>query len=576
MSKADRPARGAHFRCAIYTRKSTDEGLEQEFNTLDAQREACEAYILSQKHSGWKALPDMYDDGGFSGGTMDRPALKRLLEDVASGKVNVVVVYKVDRLTRSLADFAKIVEILDAQDSSFVSVTQQFNTTTSMGRLTLNVLLSFAQFEREIAGERIRDKIAASKRKGMWMGGNVPLGYDAIDRKLVINEQEADTVRFVFRRYIELGTVLLLKEDLDRRGMVGKPRKHGDGRYIGKAFSRGALFLLLQNRINVGKIVHKGTAYPGLHEAIVDNELWNAAQEQLNSNRRVHNAQSRAKEPSLLSGLIVDSNTNPMTPSHAVKAGKRYRYYVSRTLMSGKCKANAKGQRIPAGEIETLVLDRLRAFFASHQDVGHVLASLNIAADEQLSAFERANQVSEGWRTQSATDQRSLVRSIVDQVAIGTDEITISVNRHHILAALEPDPNASPNDGRKKPDENPLVLKITASLRRAGKEVRLVIGDGKSDKIDPGLVKLIGESFALGDQLFSGDEDSIEAMSGHLNLGKGYLTARIRLTYLAPSIVRSILNGQHPVELTSKQLIKASQNLPYDWVEQQRFLGFAE
>jgi site-specific DNA recombinase len=261
--------------CAIYTRKSSDEGLEKEFNSLDAQREACEAYVKSQKHAGWLALADLYDDGGLSGGTLERPALQRLLADIKSGKVQIVVVYKVDRLTRSLADFAKIVDVLDAHDASFVSVTQSFNTTTSMGRLTLNMLLSFAQFEREIAGERIRDKIAASKAKGMWMGGNVPLGYDVMDRKLIVNETEAGTVRTIFRRYAELGSVRLLRDDLARQGIVSKRRAHASAALAGgNHFSRGALYTLLQNRIYRGEISHQGHVYPGQHEAIIDVDLW--------------------------------------------------------------------------------------------------------------------------------------------------------------------------------------------------------------------------------------------------------------------------------------------------------------
>jgi site-specific DNA recombinase len=274
------------IRCAIYTRKSSDEGLEQEFNSLDAQREACEAYIVSQRHAGWIALAAMYDDGGLSGGTTERPALKRLLADIKAGKVQIVVVYKVDRLTRSLADFAKIVDILDAHNASFVSVTQQFNTTTSMGRLTLNMLLSFAQFEREIAGERIRDKIAASKRKGMWMGGNVPLGYDVRDRKLIVNEPEALTVRLIFRRYAELGSVSLLRAELDRQGTVSKRREGAGGRLTGgQRFSRGALYLMLQNRIYRGEIVHQDTAYPGRHKAIIEPELWQIVEDKLAANR---------------------------------------------------------------------------------------------------------------------------------------------------------------------------------------------------------------------------------------------------------------------------------------------------
>ena len=298
MRKPDRLKSSATFRCAIYTRKSSDDGLEQEFNSLDAQREACEAYVTSQRHAGWVALPEMYDDGGLSGGTMERPALQRLLSDIKAGKVQIIVVYKVDRLTRSLADFAKIVDVLDANNASFVSVTQQFNTTTSMGRLTLNMLLSFAQFEREIAGERIRDKIAASKAKGMWMGGNVPLGYDVRERKLIINAAEADTVRLIFRRYADLGSVALLKAELEHAGVVSKRREGAGGELGGgKPFSRGALYLMLQNQLYRGEVAHKGNIYPGQHEAIIEPELWRIVQDKLAANRHERSLAVGAETP---------------------------------------------------------------------------------------------------------------------------------------------------------------------------------------------------------------------------------------------------------------------------------------
>ena len=324
------------LRCAIYTRKSTEEGLEQDFNSLDAQREACEAFIVSQKHEGWVALPTHYDDGGYSGGTLERPALQRLLADIRGSKVDVVVVYKIDRLTRSLLDFAKIVEVFDAHGVSFVSVTQAFNTATSMGRLTLNVLLSFAQFEREVTGERIRDKIAASKKKGMWMGGYPPLGYDVKDRKLVVNEAEAETVRYIFRRYQELRSVRLLKEHLDAAGIVSKRRTAPDGRpYGGKPIARGALYHMLQNRIYRGEIVHKDQAYPGEHDPIIDDDLWQEVQTTLATNRVDRGAGKGNRHLSLLAGLIYDAHGEPMTPSHAVKKGVRYRYYVSKSLLTG-------------------------------------------------------------------------------------------------------------------------------------------------------------------------------------------------------------------------------------------------
>src|ERR1700731_745254 len=307
-------------RCAIYTRKSSEEGLEQEFNSLQAQREACEAFIDSQRHEGWVGLRAAYDDGGFSGATMERPALQQLLAAVTAGRVDTVVVYKIDRLTRSLADFAKIVEILDARGASFVSVTQQFNTTTSMGRLTLNVLLSFAQFEREVIGERIRDKIAASKKKGMWMGGVPPLGYRARNCKLIIVEDEAEIVRFIFRRYAELGPVRLLKEELEARSIQSKFRTSASGRISGgKPFARGALYLMLQNRIYRGEIVHNQQSHLGEYKPIIDQPLWDAVQAQLASNAAQRNNGGKTRPPSLLVGMLFDGDGNRMTPSHAVK-----------------------------------------------------------------------------------------------------------------------------------------------------------------------------------------------------------------------------------------------------------------
>jgi site-specific DNA recombinase len=326
MNSATAPTKVQRLRCAVYTRKSSDEGLEQDFNSLDAQREACEAYVLSQRHAGWTTLPVMYDDGGISGATLERPSLQRLFKDVRAGKVDCVIVYKVDRLTRSITDFGKIVEIFDASSVSFVSVTQQFNTTSSMGRLTLNVLLSFAQFEREIAGERIRDKIAASKAKGMWMGGTIPLGYDIKDRKLIINQDEADTVRLIFKRYAELGSVTLLQTELIQLGHISK-RREAAGKFVsgGRPFSRGILYHILQNQLYRGQITHKGNIYPGQHEAIVDQEAWTVAQEQLAANCRVRLLALNAEDPSLLSGLIFDSDGHRMTPTHANKRGCRYR-----------------------------------------------------------------------------------------------------------------------------------------------------------------------------------------------------------------------------------------------------------
>ncbi|KAB2910307.1 MAG: recombinase family protein, partial [Dechloromonas sp.] len=339
------------LRCAVYTRKSTEEGLDMEFNSLDAQREACEAYIASQKPEGWLLLPDRYDDGGFSGGTLERPALQRLIADIEARRVDVVVVYKIDRLSRSLMDFAKLVEVLDRNSVTFVGVTQSFNTTTSMGRLTLNILLSFAQFEREVIGERIRDKFAASRKKGMWMGGFVPLGYDVKDRKLIVNKTEAAIVRMIFERFIKIGSATELVRRLRAEGIRGKQ---------GKLVDKGYVYKLLNNRVYVGEAVHKGTAYPGEHEAIVDRTLWDRVRAILQDSPRKRGAHTRAQTPALLKGLIFGPTGRAMTPSHTRKGDRLYRYYVSTDVLKRDAETCVI-RRVSAAEIESAVVNQLRS-----------------------------------------------------------------------------------------------------------------------------------------------------------------------------------------------------------------------
>ncbi|MES2294322.1 MAG: recombinase family protein [Pseudomonadota bacterium] len=353
------------IRCAVYTRKSTEHNLDLEFNSLDAQRESCEAYIKSQLHEGWRLVPDRYDDGGISGGSLDRPDLQRLLADIRAKKVDNVVVYKVDRLTRSLTDFAKLVELFDAHGVSFVSVTQAFNTTNSMGRLTLNVLLSFAQFEREVIAERVRDKVAASKRKGMWMGGGVPLGYINRDKKLIIVPQEAETVRWLFRTYLEVGSIGRLLQKMDEQGIRSKCRELGDGRGVGGCrFGPGSLGYLLRNRGYVGEIAHKGQIHAGEHQPIIERELFDAVQAQLKSGA-VDRKLKHAGTLHLLKGKLFDSAGNRMTPSHSVKKGVRYRYYVSQAILGSRPGEAGRVGRVSAPELEALVEETLRKRFAS-------------------------------------------------------------------------------------------------------------------------------------------------------------------------------------------------------------------
>ena len=571
---------GKKHRCAIYTRKSTDEGLDQAFNSLDAQREACAAFILSQKHEGWSASPTVYDDGGYSGGTMERPALKRLMADIEAGQVDVVVVYKVDRLTRALSDFAKLVEVFDRQNVSFVSITQQFNTTTSMGRLTLNVLLSFAQFEREVIGERVRDKIAASKKKGMWMGGQPSLGYDVKDRKLVVNETEAKTVRHIFTRYLDLRSVRELKEDVASAGIRSKQRIRSDGSVCGgQALGRGALYQMLQNRIYRGEITHKGAAYPGQHPAIVDQTLWDQVQALLAANRVEQTTGARAKQPSLLTGLLFDASGERLTPTHAVKKGKRYRYYVSASLMTGIRKANAAGWRIPAGNLEGLVIERLRAFL---RDRGELLDTVGEHPSSDVGTrqvMERAGQIAEELTNRSPGEIRRLVINLVRRIGIGPQSIEIAVDRQRLISILQGQvvqpPDRTETDGTDPEDF--VKLSIAARLQRAGREMRMVVQNANDERpADPALLRVLARSHDIANRLVEHPELSVHDIARGEKVTAAYLYSILRLPWLAPDITDAIVNGRQPPRLTARKLIRLSTHLPMDWGDQRRLLGFPQ
>jgi site-specific DNA recombinase len=562
--------------CAIYTRKSSEEGLEQAFNSLHAQREACEAFIRSQRHEGWACLPQAYDDGGRSGGTMDRPALQLLLTAIREGRVDVVVVYKIDRLTRSLADFAKIVEIFDAKGVSFVSVTQQFNTATSMGRLTLNVLLSFAQFERELTGERIRDKIAASKKKGMWMGGVPPLGYTICDRKLVVVEPEAEMVRWIFDRYVTLGSVQLLQQELAVRGVTGKSWTSMSGRIWGdKPIGRGALYLILQNRICRGEIVHKDQAYPGEHLAIIDPALWDKVQTRLGENRVERHIGVRVKNPSLLAGLLFDVAGQRMTPTHAIKHGKRYRYYVSRPLIINERTDAANGQRIPAAEIEQIVANRIRRLLSEPANLFEILGEQATERVLQQSLIARAAAHAANWARMPLLRQRVLLLALVRRVEVGPDQVTIHLRLRRLAAFLEDRLTADP----VLPDDEPGVpLSHPVRLRRAGKEVRIVI-DGSdpfapSPKPDPSLIKAIVKAHRFNDQLVHGGVTRFADLAKGEKLHRSYYSQILRLAYLAPDITTAIHEGRQPAGLTATMLIEHP-HLPSSWQQQRTALGFA-
>jgi len=405
------------LRCAIYTRKSSEEGLEMEFNSLDAQREACSAYIASQRSEGWVELADHYDDGGVSGGTLERPALKRLQADIEAGLVDVVVVYKIDRLSRALMDFAKLVEVFDRNNVTFVSVTQSFNTTTSMGRLTLNILLSFAQFEREVIGERIRDKFAASRKRGIWMGGTVPLGYIVQDRKLVIHETEAATVRAIYERFVQLGSATTLARDLAAEGIRTSR---------GRPMDKGFLYRLLNNRVYLGEAVHKGTAYPGEHQPIIPRALWDKVHAILQESPRVRSNKARAQTPALLKGLLFGPTGAAMSPTHTRRGGKLYRYYVSQTVLKRGADA-CPISRVPAGEIETAVVDQLRGMLRAPE----IIVGTWRAARPEIECLSEAEvrEALEGldpvWEELFPAEQARIVRLLVDRIDLSAEGLAV-------------------------------------------------------------------------------------------------------------------------------------------------------
>jgi site-specific DNA recombinase len=564
-------------RCAIYTRKSSDEGLEQAFNSLDAQREACTAFILSQKHEGWTVLPAQYDDGGYSGGTMERPALKRLLADIEASQVEVVVVYKVDRLTRALSDFAKLVEVFDRCGVSFVSITQQFNTTTSMGRLTLNVLLSFAQFEREVIGERVRDKIAASKKKGMWMGGMPPLGYDVKDRKLVINKNEARTVVDIYRRYVVLKSVRELHDELAGAGIRSKQRVRPDGTtYGGQKIARGALYLMLQNRIYRGEITHKGQSYPAEHPAIIDQPLWDEVQAVLVQNRVERATCARTKHPSLLGGFVFDATGERLTPTYAIKKGTRYRYYVSSSLVREAKGNRASGWRLPAGDLEGLVISRLRNFFA---DPAALLDAVDNAPNGlgQGQLIKRGRQIAEELSTEMSDKAKATLMALRCRVTIYSDRVKIAVCRGRaaeLLASQSIDLAAEPQ--RSVPaSHDVMTLSVPARLKRVGREMRMLV-EGADDQTaaDPSLLRVIARAHDFHGRLNQNTDLTVHDIAREERVTAAYIYMLLRLPWLAPDITTAIVTGRQPQQLSAKTLMRKASRLPADWTEQRTLLGF--
>ena len=533
-------------RCAIYTRKSSDDGLEQDFNSLDAQREACEAYIASQKHEGWELLPDRYDDGGISGGHLDRPALHRLMQAVDEKRVDHIVVYKIDRLTRSLADFAKLVDRLDAAEASFVSVTQSFNTATSMGRLTLNVLLSFAQFEREVTAERIRDKIAASKRKGLWMGGNVPLGYQADGRTLKIDDCEAATIRTLYDLYLEHGTIRDVKERAEELVLRSRRREgSGDRASGGKFFDRGHIHHILSNPIYAGQIRHKGQVYEGQHPAIIDPKLWKQIQHMLEGGAAKSRGTKQKTTRSPLAGKLFDETGDRLTPSHSRKNGMRLRYYISRRLVTDRSQMHPDAWRLPAEPVEGLLAD---------------LVKQHLMRPETASSLTQGMSASEIHTTAenlSVQRQASEYLALIERADLRPGSLKVLLNQHELAGLLQ-----CRSDQIKSTD---LRIEAPFRVRRRGVELKLHLGDVPSE-IDRTLVQNIVKARRWLTMIIEGQT------FGELAEVEGTSKRRIQdivdLALLAPNVLDAIASGNQPDGLTTDYLIK--QGFPAIWSEQRK------
>ena len=529
-------------RCAIYTRKSTEYNLELAFNSLDAQREACEAYIKSQAHEGWRLIPGRYDDGAFSGASLDRPALQQLLADVRAGKIDIVLVYKVDRLTRSLADFAKLIELFDGHEVSFVSVTQSFNTRSSMGRLTLNVLLSFAQFDRELIGERVRDKIAASKRKGLWVGGPVPLGYAAVDKKILVVPAEAAAVRTIFARYLELGSVRALAQDLDRRGIRSKSRRRSTGRTVGGGrFGVGALAYLLKNRFYIGELVYRGEVHHGEHEPILDSALFEAVGAKLAAQAVERRCRLRGL-PAILSGRLFDHRGNRMSPTHANKRGARYRYYVSQAVLQGKPPPPGLVSRVPAAEIEALVVAALR---------NHLNAR---GGGEGLPG-----------------NDRDLLERHLERVTLTPNHLELRLRE-----LVEPTQAHDPvNDGSSGPpiaSVTTMAVPWTSPVPAAIKGIIHVPAHNTPIKASrrEALLIAIAKARQWTDDLAHGRAASFALIAWREGKAERHIRLLAPLAFVSPRIVSALLDGTAPADLTLTKLARA---LPYCWAEQERRVG---
>jgi len=547
------------IRCAIYTRKSTDEGLDQAFNSLDAQYEACAAYVASQRHEGWKLVPDRFDDGGLSGGTLDRPALQRLLCEIDAGRIGMVVVYKIDRLTRSLVDFGRLVERLDAQGCSFVSVTQAFNTATSMGRLTLNVLLSFAQFEREVTAERIRDKIAASKKKGLWMGGALPLGYDRHPdpqrRALVVNPLEAEVVKELFHLYADLGNLRLVENEAARRGLRPKSGISPSGRVRGAApFARGQLHHLLTNPVYIGRIRHKDQSYPGQHPAIIDVALWEEVQSRLiAASARPRGRSEATTEPRALTGKLRDETGDLLTPTHTRRHGRRFAYYVSNRLIAGG--KDPSGWRLPADALEACLRQVVGQHLHRAAETHRLLAAPDAGGAADLLLRARA-------LVERLEGDTAILGTVISAGALAQGRLFLQLDPTAIAAVL------GLSEAQLSPDLFAIVEPF--ALRRRGVESRIVTGEALHTP-DEVLQRTLAEAHLWARALRRGT--SLTEIARKTGRSEPYIRTRIPLAFLAPKLQAAILDGRQPVDLSVAALLR--DGIPMDWTDQARLFHIA-
>lgn len=556
------------IRCAIYTRKSTEDGLEQEYNSLDAQYDACAAYALSQRQEGWTLVNERYDDGGFSGGNIDRPGLNALLADIRAGKVDIILLYKIDRLTRSLSDFARIVDILDKAGASFVSITQSFNTTTSMGRLTLNMLLSFAQFEREVTSERIRDKIEASKKKGIWMGGPVPIGYDVVERKLVENINEAQLVRHIMQRYLDLGSVKALIAELDLDGYRTKIQiRTSTANKGGCAFRRGTLYHLLSNRIYLGEIVHRGIGYPGEHEPIISTQLWDQVQHALEMRSQGGTTRSSAKWPSLLIGMVVDGENRSMSPSHTNKGKKRYRYYITRDDQLNGTPA----WRVSAHDLERLVCNVIFRFLTDQHRIRNAFPDSHEDVQRLKHILGKAQNAATILESGVAGEKQRLLQKLVSRIQLQENAIEICIEPSALLESSDSEPSA-PTEG------SPVVLTCETVRVRRGHEIRLIIPPANDTAIptnrDQKLVSLVANARAAAKLILSNPDKSSAKLAEEQGKCRTRLAKLAALSCIAPDIITAIVEGRQPPSLDARALL--SVELPLDWQGQRVALGFSQ